>query len=1107
MKRVAAFLVLASAGLSALVFAAGGVGGKKSTLPDLPGVTLDPAPPATGPSTTVRMDTLPLGPSKPKNAPRVEVQPLGAFSTSITEPHDWVDPVTRERVPLPYYTKLSLRMDAPSAEPSPGAGVPWFRWDRVHVTGYRDPSTLTRREVDALLADPANRRDLVLYEIDAAEGSANVRVTAIAEGQKALPARFVLKLTKDVRIHVVPDDVHLQTSDLVIDQGAGTIESGAEIVATGPGFTASGTGLRLDKASGRVELLRNVLFRAEQLTDERGRMPALDLGAGPFRPRLLRTQGSVVLVRHDVAPGRPTYEVVLSDDVHVEATDGSSLSARRVVLDVVPRDDAKPAAARPPSRDEASGLLAPPKGRHRLRSMVAEGDVRVRGEERPAADGTPGAVVTIETDRLSGRFDDPARAVATLEGRTVLSYAGLLTLPGGSGTRGTVVARCRQGVTYGPPVTAADARLCDVVVDLVGAVEIDGTVPPAEGSQRLTAERVRLLLRQAPAPARKAPTVAGAPTPTRGPAGDLVAVAFLATGDDVRISGPVVSGRAHEMKAYDLDQPDGWRLVLTGPDAYLEVDETTTTASARTRAPGAPVAAGAAGPKRARETWVPDRLEATGGVRGALAPRPGDVPVAFAAQTLTYTEADGGELRGAAGAPARLTYPGAKGRDQGVEAPVVGFRVGDDATRVFTRGGTKATVWTDPRDDAAPPRKARRTVVLRGGSALEIHAGRTAAAESTVTVAARDGASLENRVDGVAGDRLEAGTLSVTLARRVATAARPAAARPGNGATAAPRPGTRGPPAAGPLGGAPTRWTLACEDVDVELAGAGAGLASLRSFVASGQVVAASDAQADGSSQRFEGARLTLRAEGDGHRGRLEGTVERRATLSATDETLPQWIASPTVDFVLDGVSMASATFAPPVSARFHHRLDGRGMFEGLVAPGAPATPAARAKTPADAPLERVALRADAGPLTIERKTAGKDGLTVVTLTGTEASPVVLARSTRDAGAREFGPAVKLASPRIELTMKGMLGVADAAPEKFVATGPGTRVEIPSDEGPIVATGHNLTFDRSTWELRLDGPEGVYITKPRVWVRGRWFSYNVKTGARDVGAPSAEAAR
>lgn len=113
--------------------------------------------------------------------------------------------------------------------------------------------------------------------------------------------------------------------------------------------------------------------------------------------------------------------------------------------------------------------------------MIAEGDVRVRGEERPGDDGKPGAVVTIETDRLSGRFDDPARAVATLEGRTVLSYAGVLTLPGGTGTRGTVVARCRQGVTYGPPVAAADARICDVVVDLVGAVEIDGTVPPHRG--------------------------------------------------------------------------------------------------------------------------------------------------------------------------------------------------------------------------------------------------------------------------------------------------------------------------------------------------------------------------------------------------------------------------------------------------------------------------------------------------------------------------------------------------------------------------------------------------------------------------------------------------
>jgi hypothetical protein len=225
----------------------------------------------------------------------------------------------------------------------------------------------------------------------------------------------------------------------------------------------------------------------------------------------------------------------------------------------------------------------------------------------------------------------------------------VLTLPGGTGTRGTVVARCRQGVTYGPPVAAADARICDVVVDLVGAVEIDGTVPPTEGSQRLTAERVRLMLRHAPAPGRKAPTAPGAVAPTRGPANDLMAVAFLATGDDVRISGPVVSGRAREMKALDLDRPDRWRLVLTGPDAYLEVDEATTATTGRARDGKAAAAPDGAGAKKARETWVPDRLEATGGVRGALAPRPGDVPVAFTAETLTYTEATGGELRGPAG--------------------------------------------------------------------------------------------------------------------------------------------------------------------------------------------------------------------------------------------------------------------------------------------------------------------------------------------------------------------------------------------------------------------------------------------------------------------------
>ena len=43
-----------------------------------------------------------------------------------------------------------------------------------------------------------------------------------------------------------------------------------------------------------------------------------------------------------------------------------------------PQPAAKPEPAR---KDDDAGRLAPPKGRFRLRSMIAEGDVRVRGEE------------------------------------------------------------------------------------------------------------------------------------------------------------------------------------------------------------------------------------------------------------------------------------------------------------------------------------------------------------------------------------------------------------------------------------------------------------------------------------------------------------------------------------------------------------------------------------------------------------------------------------------------------------------------------------------------------------------------------------------------------
>ena len=195
-----------------------------------------------------------------------------------------------------------------------------------------------------------------------------------------------------------------------------------------------------------------------------------------------------------------------------------------------------------------------------------------------------------------------------LEGRTVLTYHGTLPVPGGAERLGTVTARCRDRLTYGPAPKGSETRPDDVVVELVGAVEVEGAALPGESSQRLTADRLRWVLR--PADPVSAPPRSGA-TPAVRPGHDLLAVAFHASGDEVRILGPLVSGRAREIEASGLDRPDGWRLSLLGPDAHVEVDERATPTGpgddprGATRGPASPTRRGARGSLRRRRCLRP----------------------------------------------------------------------------------------------------------------------------------------------------------------------------------------------------------------------------------------------------------------------------------------------------------------------------------------------------------------------------------------------------------------------------------------------------------------------------------------------------------------------
>ena len=1078
MRRALLFLALAGGGLGILVSTAGGWRGTRTST-EKPVIPVVPAPPASATGSELRVSDLPRIDGVPTRGNDFTLQPVRAAGRAFTRPRTWKDPLGGAPIELPFYPAYSVRADDLEPYKEDGPGAPSARWKGLHITVYREVEAISRDEALALQRDPESRKAIVLYEIEAEEGVANFRLEPTPEGTRPLPPRVVIRLLRGVRIHVVPDDARITTSDLVIDEGTGTVEGAGDVHVESAALEATGRGLRLDRRTGRVEVMRQVAVDVRNAADG-SRNAGLDLGGGPVRPRLLRTAGTVVVARRDTRTSDAAYEVTLSDSVRLEAEDGSRLEAREVVLVLEPRGNAAP---RPAAKDAAvagAPLLAGDRGRFRLARITADGAVSAESRTREGPSHEVVRSVSLQTDRLVGRFDDDGGGTALLEGATTLRYHGDLSLPGGGARRGFVTATCRERLSYAPPAPGSDApQGCDAVVDLVGAVRIEGSETADGERQRIEADRIRLFLRRATdAPDEKR----GSPTPAaRNRPEDRVAIAFVASGGDVRLSGPTVVGRAREMKAFDLDRDDAWRLVVTGPDAWVEVTEDATAPRARAKKPDAKDGASASddgkgkkASRRERGAWAPDRLDAVGQVRGSLSPRPGDLPVSFTGDSLTYAAADGGELRGSKERPAVLTYPGERGRDQSIEAPVVGFRLGTSTASLWARDGARAVVWTGADlDRRGRPGKGRRSVALRAGSGLEASAGRTGAGERTVVVRARDGASLENRVDGAPADRVSATTISVVLVERAApkTAEPTAAAAP----TAGPASPAAGKPKADPTARRPapvdaTRWTLDCATLEVEVAtGPGdRGADALRRLDATGGV-RATGAGDDGGTRRFDGERLSVRSDGGLLRGRLEARPGGRALVSADQPDLPQRIASPTVEFDVSGTSLVGARFAAPVSALVHARD-------------------AKAKR-----TERLVLRSEAGPLTL-------DAVGRVVIEGSAATPVLVTRTVREDGKTEFGGSVALATPRIELTTTGGFGASRTEVERFVAEGPGTRIETGAGAGGTStrAAGDRLVYEGRTGKLELTGRDGVLVDRPGFSGRGRRFSYDTRTGAADV---------
>ena len=170
----------------------------------------------------------------------------------------------------------------------------------------------------------------------------------------------------------------------------------------------------------------------------------------------------------------------------------------------------------------------------------------------------------------------------TFLGRTVLSFTGDLSSPGGRTAPGRVTATCEDALVYGPPPEGMPDM--EAALSLSGSAHVVSLSEGDERPQTIDADWVRLLLKRRPPPQAPGGPGGAAAGASRAPA---KAVAFDARGR-VRLDGPRFIAAAETMRGERMDRPD-YQIVAEGRGASGLPRRSSPRAAS---APGCPAAAG-----------------------------------------------------------------------------------------------------------------------------------------------------------------------------------------------------------------------------------------------------------------------------------------------------------------------------------------------------------------------------------------------------------------------------------------------------------------------------------------------------------------------------------
>ncbi|MDA1194126.1 MAG: hypothetical protein O2894_02995 [Planctomycetota bacterium] len=336
MKRLALFLLFATAGTWAVVHFAGGLQGTAApqASADLP-----------------RIDT-PRGPRPSIETPGGELDIERANQITQMAPPVrivWKDRLSDETITIDNFQPWRCTAREVTPLTLAGTGGQGARLRDVVWESYRDPAT--RSEAIALRDGTGGERYAALLHQRFRAGEARM-MGRLGEAMAALRATnpadrglgdTVLELSRDL---VIEDDqqgiVIKGAPDATLsvypeqERASGT----GAFTLTHEALTLTGNGLRLDRSRERsyirVEILRDPRLHIVAANGTPATAGAFDFGAGEFRPTSVTSEGSAVLQREE---GRreTTLDIEFHDRVHVAQEGGRTMLAGRASLSAARR--------------------------------------------------------------------------------------------------------------------------------------------------------------------------------------------------------------------------------------------------------------------------------------------------------------------------------------------------------------------------------------------------------------------------------------------------------------------------------------------------------------------------------------------------------------------------------------------------------------------------------------------------------------------------------------------------------------------------------------------------------------------------------------------------